>query len=84
MRPTIVLGTTLAWFVATTAAGVWFAPDWALGREPVAGFFFTADEEYDFHQYSLDRQLAVNAVEARASYTSGTAVHETERHFDRR
>jgi glucan phosphoethanolaminetransferase (alkaline phosphatase superfamily) len=71
VRPTIVLGTTLAWFVATTAAGLWFAQTGALGREPVAGFFFTADDEYDFDQYSLDRQLAADAVEARGSYPRG-------------
>ena len=71
LRPNIAWGTTLALFAATTGAGVWFAQTAALGREPIAGFFFTADNEYDFDQYSMDRQLGADAVKARASYPRG-------------
>jgi glucan phosphoethanolaminetransferase (alkaline phosphatase superfamily) len=71
IHPRALIGGTVAWIAATAMVGVWFAQTGAFGREPIAGFFFTSDEEYDFSQYSLDRQLAADAIEARASYPHG-------------
>jgi glucan phosphoethanolaminetransferase (alkaline phosphatase superfamily) len=75
LQPTVVVALTLAWLAATATSGFWFARTGALGREPIAGFFFTSDEQYDFAQYSLDRQLVTDALAARAAYPKGRAFN---------